>query len=86
MGLKVLMYGEISDPAITGWILASFNKEFDHIGHGDSFNFIGTNLAYASTGGLQWWKWFIGDGGVRVPLVIVPPKNQEFVPGIANKQ
>jgi arylsulfatase len=24
---------------------------------------------------LQWWKWFIGEGGVRVPLVIVPPKN-----------
>ena len=71
--------GELSDPAMTGWVESNFSQEFDHIGRGDAFSFIGTDFAYASTGGLQWWKWFIGEGGVRVPLVIVPPKNQEFV-------
>jgi arylsulfatase len=25
---------------------------------------------------LQWWKWFIGEGGIRVPLLVIPPKNQ----------
>jgi arylsulfatase len=25
---------------------------------------------------LNWWKWFIGEGGTRVPLLVVPPKNQ----------
>jgi arylsulfatase len=27
---------------------------------------------------LQWFKWFIGEGGIRVPLIVVPPKNQAF--------
>ncbi len=28
------------------------------------------------TGGLSWWKWFIGEGGVRTPLIVVPPRSQ----------
>ena len=71
--------GELSDPMATKWVESNFSQAFDHIGRGDAFGFIGTDFANAATGGLQWWKWFIGEGGVRVPLVIVPPKNSTFV-------
>ena len=72
------IYGELSNPLVSQWVKMRFNQEIDHIGRGDAFGFIGTNWASASTGGLQWWKWFIGDGGIRVPLIVVPPKEQAF--------
>ena len=70
--------GELSNPMATKWIRSNFSQEFNDIGRGNSFGFIGTDWAYAVTGGLQWWKWFIGEGGVRVPLVVIPPKGQPF--------
>lgn len=70
--------GELSDPMATQWVRANFSQDFDHIGRGDYYGFIGTDWADAVTGGLQWWKWFIGDGGIRVPLVVVPPSGQRF--------
>jgi arylsulfatase len=71
--------GELSNAMATKWVEANFSQDFDHIGRGDSYSFIGTDWANAATGGLQWWKWFIGDGGIRVPLIVVPPKGEEFV-------
>ena len=47
--------GELSNPKSTKWIRSNFSQEFDHIGRGDAFAFIGTDWANASTGGLQWW-------------------------------
>jgi arylsulfatase A-like enzyme len=67
--------GDLSNPAASNWITRTFSQEPADIGRGNAFAFIGTDMANASTGGLQWWKWFIGEGGVRVPMVIVPPKN-----------
>ena len=67
--------GELSDPKATEWIKKNFSQDFDHIGRGDAFAFIGTDWADAATGGLQWWKWFIGEGGIRVPLLVIPPHN-----------
>jgi arylsulfatase len=40
--------------------------------------FLGTDWAGAANGSLQWWKWFVGEGGIRVPLIVVPPKNTAF--------
>lgn len=70
--------GAISNPDATKWVNANFNQSYDHIGWGDSYAFIGTDFANAVTGGLSWWKWFIGEGGVRTPLIIVPPKTGAF--------
>lgn len=70
--------GELSNPMATKWVRNNFSQEFDHIGRGDTFGFIGTDWADAATGSLQWWKWFIGEGGVRVPLIVVPPKGLQF--------
>jgi len=55
------------------WLVDNFSMEFDSIGTGNSINTIGTSWANAATGGLQWWKWFVGEGGVRVPMMILPP-------------
>ncbi|WP_282122510.1 arylsulfatase [Algibacter mikhailovii] len=55
------------------WIANNYDTSFEAIGTANSSNYIGTSWANAATGGLSWWKWFIGEGGVRVPMVIVPP-------------
>jgi arylsulfatase A-like enzyme len=55
------------------WIENQFDTSFEAIGSANSENVIGTSWANAATGGLQWWKWFVGEGGTRVPLMIVPP-------------
>lgn len=71
--------GELSNPATNAWMEANFSEAFDDIGRGNAFGFIGTDWADAATGGLDWWKWFIGEGGVRVPMIILPPRDAEFV-------
>lgn len=55
------------------WIANNYDTSFEAIGTANSSNYIGTSWANAATGGLSWWKWFIGEGGVRVPMMIVPP-------------
>jgi arylsulfatase len=70
--------GDLSSPAFTQWVRANFSLEYDDIGKGNSMTFLGTDWAGAANGSLQWWKWFIGEGGIRVPMIVVPPKNTEF--------
>ena len=70
--------GKLSSPNFTKWVRATFSQEFDDIGRGNSMAFLGTDWAAAVNGSLQWWKWFIGEGGIRVPLIVVPPKNTAF--------
>lgn len=55
------------------WIENNYDTSFEGIGTANSSNYIGTSWANAATGGLSWWKWFIGEGGIRVPMIIVPP-------------
>ena len=68
--------GELSNAGATQWIQKTFNQSYEHIGRGDSYAAIGTDFANSVTGGLQWWKWFIGEGGIRTPLIVVPPANR----------
>lgn len=70
--------GDLSDPKANRWIETNFSQDPRDIGNGDYFAFIGTDYAYAVSGGLSWWKWFIGEGGVRVPMILVPPSDQAF--------
>ena len=51
------------------------STKLEDVGRGNSFWGIGADWAMASTGSLQWWKWFIGEGGIRVPMLLVPPKD-----------
>ncbi|TXN34978.1 arylsulfatase [Flagellimonas hymeniacidonis] len=61
------------NPEMAKWIESQFDQSFEAIGTANSIHTIGVSWANAATGGLQWWKWFIGEGGVRVPMMIVPP-------------
>jgi len=70
--------GALANATIAGWINTVSNPTIESIGGGDNYAFLGTELANASTGGYSWWKWFIGEGGVRVPLIIVPPTNSQM--------
>ncbi|MGD8512589.1 MAG: arylsulfatase [Deltaproteobacteria bacterium] len=70
--------GKLSSPAFTKWVRATFSQKFDDIGRGNTLDLLGTDWAGAANGSLQWWKWFIGEGGIRVPLIVVPPKNKAF--------
>jgi arylsulfatase A-like enzyme len=69
--------GELSaSPVFLEFLRSAYSDEFDDIGQGNTFGFIEANWAGAANGSLQWWKWFIGEGGIRVPMIIVPPANQ----------
>ena len=70
--------GELSSPVFNDFIEGFFSQDMEDIGTGDRFGFIGTDWANAATGGLSWWKWFIGEGGVRVPMIILPPRDSAF--------
>ena len=70
--------GAISSQAANNWVNGNFSQKVEDIGKGNAFGFIGTNWADATTGGLQWWKWFIGNGGIRTPLIVIPPKDGQF--------
>lgn len=61
------------NPEMAKWVETQFDQSFEAIGTANSEHTIGVSWANAATGGLQWWKWFIGEGGIRVPMMIVPP-------------
>lgn len=65
--------GAAVNPALTQWVKANFSQNPADIGRGNTFMEMGVNWANASTGGLQGWKWYLAEGGVRTPLVIRPP-------------
>lgn len=70
-------FGELGNPALSSWMEKHFSQNFEDVGHGNSNWQIGIEWANATTGSLQWWKWFIAEGGIRVPLIIVPPKTHD---------
>ena len=65
--------GDLSNAAFTKWARAAFSQKFEDIGRGNSMVFLGTDWAGVANGSLQWWKWFIGEGGIRVPAMIEWP-------------
>jgi arylsulfatase A-like enzyme len=67
-------FGKLSNPSVNAWLKARFSSNVEDIGKGNTNHQIGLNWANAATGALSWWKWFIGEGGIRVPLIISPPR------------
>lgn len=61
------------NPEMAKWVETQFDQSLAAVGTANSEHTIGVSWANAATGGLQWWKWFIGEGGIRVPMMIVPP-------------
>ncbi len=69
-------FGPLGNEDWTDWVETNYSMAVSDIGTGKSNRTIGMEWANAATGTLQWWKWFVGEGGVRVPLIIVPPANR----------
>ncbi len=72
--------GALANKAWTDWAHANFSQKLEDIGGPDSSRQIGDGWANASTGALQWWKWFVAEGGVRVPMIMVAPRQGEGQP------
>ncbi len=65
--------GPTANPTLSRWVNENFSQNPADIGRGNTFLEMGANWANASNGVLQWWKWYLAEGGVRTPLVIRPP-------------
>lgn len=50
--------------------MQGYNNDYDTLGTRGSFNFIGPSFASAAAGPLAFYKFYAGEGGMRVPLII----------------
>jgi len=61
--------------------LNDYNNDYDTLGEKGSFNSIGPSFASAAAGPLAYYKFYAGEGGMRVPLIIagapVAPARQQ---------
>ena len=74
--------GKLSNPLLTKWAKKNYTEAEKAIGTGSANWQIGTSWANAATGTLQWWKAFVAEGGIRVPMIVVPPKgDSQMEPG-----
>ena len=71
-------FGPLANELWKNWTLDNFDMSDEAIGTISSSRQLGLEWANATTGPLQWWKWFVAEGGVRVPLIIRPPENSNF--------
>jgi len=50
-----------------------YSRDYDSLGEKGSFNYIGPSFASASAAPLSYYKFFAGEGGMRVPMIISGP-------------
>lgn len=65
---------EASDPYAVAvgrwWLDRHYSRDIDRLGSKGAFSIIGPNWASAATSPLNSYKFFAGEGGIRVPLII----------------
>lgn len=66
---------EASDPSLVPgmglWLKwAGYHRDYDKLGEKASWNFIGPEFASAAAGPSSYFKFYTGEGGLRVPLII----------------
>tara|TARA_B110000091_G_scaffold209713_1_gene251331 strand:- start:4452 stop:6080 length:1629 start_codon:yes stop_codon:yes gene_type:complete len=66
---------EASDPSLVAgmglWLkYAGYNTDYETLGEKDSWNFIGPGFASAAASPNSFFKFYAGEGGLRVPLII----------------
>ena len=76
---------EASDPYALAvgrwWLDQHYNRDIDRLGSPGAYSIIGPNWARAATAPLNTYKFFAGEGGIRVPLIIsgVPASGKTLV-------
>lgn len=79
---------EASDPYALAvgrwWLDQNYNRDIDRLGSKGAYSVIGPQWARAATAPLNTYKFFAGEGGIRVPLIIsgVPTKIKDKLPSI----
>lgn len=71
-------FGPLANSLWKNWTTDHFDMSDEAIGSANSSRQLGLEWTNATTGPLQWWKWFIAEGGIRVPLIIRPPESSNF--------
>ncbi|MDW3647121.1 MAG: arylsulfatase [Bacteroidia bacterium] len=66
---------EGSDPSLVAgmdlWLQwAGYDREYDNLGQRGSWNFIGPEFASAAASPSAYFKFYAGEGGLRVPLIV----------------
>lgn len=81
---------EASDPvAVTKlfplWMkLVGYSTDYDDLGEKGSYNYIGPSFASAAVGPLGHYKFYAGEGGMRVPMIISGPNINSSLKGKIN--
>ena len=76
---------EASDPYALAvgrwWLDRHYNRNIDRLGSPGAYSIIGPNWARAATAPLNTYKFFAGEGGIRVPLIIsgIPSPNKQSI-------
>jgi len=50
-----------------------YNRDYETLGEKGSYGYIGDDFASAAAGPLSYYKFFSGEGGIRVPMIIAGP-------------
>jgi len=69
-------FGPLGNPVLVEWMKANYSLDPADVGHGNSNWQIGMEWANGVNGPMSWWKWFVTEGGVRVPLIVRPPASK----------
>jgi arylsulfatase/uncharacterized sulfatase len=78
---------EASDPvAVTKlfpiWMkLVGYRTDYENLGEKGSYNYIGPSFASAAVGPLGHYKFYSGEGGLRVPMIISGPNIESSLKG-----
>lgn len=82
---------EASDPVAVARLFSlwmkyeGYNTDYETLGEKGSYNYIGPNFASAAVSPLGHYKFYSGEGGLRVPLIISGPNiNNKLKGNIAN--
>ena len=76
---------EASDPYALAvgrwWLDQHYNRDIERLGSPGAYSIIGPHWARAATAPLNTYKFFAGEGGIRVPLIIsgIPAANKQTV-------
>ena len=82
--------GEASDPGSMSplfpvWLsMEDYNQDYETLGEKESYNYIGASFASAVVGPLGHYKFYSGEGGLRVPMIISGPALDNSLKGTWN--
>ena len=72
-GPEASAVGDVRSMQLWMKYIAGYHTDYDRLGEKGSFNYIGPEFASACAGPSSFFKFYAGDGGLRVPLIMSGP-------------